>query len=336
MTGSSSTPSVAEPGPPPALRDRYDDFVGRSPQGSIFATSWWLDAVAPGGWRLHDVQKGDDLVAAWPTVVRRSRWGEVHGGAPLTPFLGPLLSPGEGARRRSREIEAVESLLERIGAFAHLEARCHPAFDYWTPLAWYGFAQTTRYTWRLPDLGDVEATFKGFRENVRGHIRSAEKHGLAVEEAALDAFLALHEQRAATQEDWSATDRRTVERIDSACGWRGARSVLVARDPDGRVRAGAYVVYDGRFAYYLMSATDGEVRGSAALVVWESVKRAAERGLGFDFEGSMLPHVEPFVRGFGGVPIPYSVVRKTASSGFRAERTVKRAALAAAARVKRR
>ena len=43
-----------------------------------------------------------------------------------------------------------------------------------------------------------------------------------------------------------------------------------------------------------------------------------------------------FVRGFGGVPIPYSVVRKTASSGFRAERTVKRAALAAAARVKRR
>ncbi len=337
MTGSSTTSSVADRGPAgPALRERYDDLVGRSPQGSIFAASWWLDAVAPGAWRPHDVEKGDELLAAWPTVVCRSRWGDVHGGAPLTPFLGPLFPSGEGARRRSREIEAVESLLEHIGAFAHLEARCHPAFDYWTPLAWHGFAQTTRYTWRLPELEDLQLAFKGFRENVRGHIRSAEKRGLAVEEASLDVFLGLHEQRAATQEDWRTTDRQTVQRIDAACAHRNARSVLVARDSDGRVRAGAYVVYDGRFAYYLMSATDGEVRGSAALVVWEAVKRAAERGLGFDFEGSMLPHVEPFVRGFGGVPTPYSVVRKTASSGFRAERTVKRAALAAAGRVRRR
>lgn len=337
MTVSSSTSSVAEPaGAASASRERYDELVARSPQGSIFATSWWLDAVAPGSWRAHELEKGDELVAAWPTVVRPGRWGELHGGARLTPFLGPLLPPGEGARRRSREIEAVEALLERIGGFAYLEARCHPAFDYWTPLSWHGFTQTTRYTWRLPDLEDVEATFKGFRENVRGHIRAAEKRGLSVEDAPLEAFLALHEQRAAAQEDWSTTDRQTVERIESACRERDARTILLARDPDGQARAGALVVYDGRFAYYLMSATDGEVRGSAALVVWKAVKRAAERGVGFDFEGSMLPHVEPFVRGFGGVSTPYSVVRRTASRGFALERAAKRGVLAVAGRARRR
>jgi hypothetical protein len=335
MSGSSTTSRVAERKPAPPA-PRYDDLVARSPQGSIFATSWWLDAVAPGSWRRHELEKGEELVAAWPTVVRRSRWGDVHGGAPLTPFLGPLLPPGEGARRRSREIEAIDSLLERIGAFAYLEARCHPAFDYWTPLAWRGFTQTSRYTWRLLDLEDLEAAFKGFRENVRGHVRAAEKRGLSVEEAPLDQFVALHRRRAASHEDWSTTDRQTIERIDAACERRGARTILLARDPEGQARAGAYVVHDERFAYYLMSATDGEVRGSAALVVWEAVKRAAERGLGFDFEGSMLPHVEPFVRGFGGVPTPYSVVRKTASRGFGAERSVKRAVLAAVGRARRR
>jgi hypothetical protein len=322
MTGSSATSPAPDR---TATRSRYDDLVERSPQGTLFASSWWLDAVAPGRWRMHLVEKGEELLAAWPTVVRSSVWGSVHSGAPLTPFLGPLLAPGEGSRRRSREVEYVELLLEEIGRFAHLEARCHPAFDYWTPLSWHGFTQTTRYTWRLPELADLDGVFGGFRDKVRGHIRSAEKSGVVVEDVSLSEFLDLHGRRAAAHEGWTATPAETVEQIDAAASARDAREILVARDADGLVRAGAYVVHDSRFAYYLMSATDGEVRGSAALVVWEAVRRAAARGLGFDFEGSMLPHVEPFVRGFGGVPAPYSVVRSTPSRGFRLERAVKRA-----------
>src|SRR5947209_595113 len=152
----SPLPGIARMVPSPtvsitqAVASRYDELVATSPQGSVFCMSWWLDAVAPGRWHAHEVEENGRVVAAWPTVVRRTRVGDVHTGAPLTPFLGPLLPPGEGARRRSRELKLVESLLERIGPFAHLEARCNPAFDYWTPLRWHGFAQTTNYTWRLP------------------------------------------------------------------------------------------------------------------------------------------------------------------------------------------
>ena len=43
----------------------------------------------------------------------------------------------------------------------------------------------------------------------------------------------------------------------------------------------------------------------------------------------MLPHVEPFVRSFGGVPTPYSIVWKTPSPPLRvlrfAKRTLRRA-----------
>jgi lipid II:glycine glycyltransferase (peptidoglycan interpeptide bridge formation enzyme) len=299
-----------------AVDVQYDELVASSPQGSLFCSSVWLDAVAPGRWRSHAIEENGRVVAAWPTVVRTTRFGEVHVGAPLTPFLGPLFPPGEGARRRSREIAFVESLLERIGPFAHLEARCNPAFDYWTPLRWHGFRQTTNYTWRLPDLADLDAVFSGFRENIRGHIRAAEKNGMTVGEGTLDEFLEVHRRR-------FANDPEGIERIDSAVG-PSRRTILLARDANGHARAGGYFVHDERFTTYLLAATDAEARGAASLVLWDAIQRASARGNEFDFEGSMLRHVESFVRSFGGVPTPYSIVWRTPSAAMRAARAAKR------------
>src|SRR5947209_4636904 len=124
----------------------YDQLVESSPQGTLFCTSWWLDAVAPGRWQPNELAEDGAVVAAWPTVVRKGRFGVEHGGAPLTPWLGPLFGPD---LRRSLEDEITGRLLERIGSYAQLTARCSPAYDYWTPLYWRGFTQTTRYTWRI-------------------------------------------------------------------------------------------------------------------------------------------------------------------------------------------
>jgi hypothetical protein len=300
-----------------AVASPYDELVATSPQGSVFCTSWWLAAVAPERWRANELEENGAIVAAWPTVVRPSRFGEVHVGAPLTPFLGPLFPPGGGARRRSREIKLLESLLDRIGPHAHLEARCNPGFDYWTPLRWHGFRQTTNYTWRLPDLSDLDAVFAGFRENIRGHVRAAEKAGMIVEEAGLGDFLELHRRR-------FSRDPEGIERIDSAAAQRDARTILIARDADGTARAGGYFVHDARCTTYLLAATDTEVRGAASAVLWEAIQRSGARGAAFDFEGSMLRHVESFVRSFGGVPTPYSIVWRTPSASFRAVRAIKR------------
>jgi hypothetical protein len=324
MTRSSSTREAAD-GTTEA--SSYDGLVARSPQGSVFATSWWLDAVAPGRWRAHEVEERADVLCAWPTVVRSTPLGAIHVMPPLTPYLGPVLQPGEGVRRRSREIEQVEALLERLGRFAHLEATCSPAFDYWTPLRWHGFRQTTHYTWRLAHVRDMDAVFAGLRDNVRREIRKAERQGLTVEEGRLADYLGLHEATAARHGrlESARANRHALERIEQAAGPRGARSILIARDADGRVHSGAYFVHDERWTYYLLGGSDPERRtsGAASLVMWRAIERAAERGTGFDFEGSMLRPVERFVRAFGGVPVPYSLVRATPSAGFRAARAAR-------------
>ena len=299
----------------------YDDVVARSPQAGVFAASWWLDAVAPGAWRPHVVELGD-RAAAWPTVVASGRAGVQHRGAPLTPYLGPLLAAGGGGvRRRAAEQELLEALLERIGAFAHLEARCHPAFDYWAPLSWHGFTQTTRYTWRMDELGDLEATWEGLRENVRREVRKARKRGVVVAEATIDEFLPVraHTLPAQRRSGAHTVPESVVRRVDAAAAARDARTILVARGGDGRAHAGAYLVHDAGHTYYLMGGSDPEARGSGAmsLVLWTAIEAAARRGAGFDFEGSMLRPIERFFRAFGGEPVPYSVVRCTPSAALR-------------------
>lgn len=310
-------------------RERYDELVAASPQGSVFATSWWLDAVAAGRWRAHLLEEGGAAVAAWPTVVRRTRWGDVHEGAPLTPFLGPLFRPEASERaRRANEVKRLEELLEAIGRAAHVEARCNPAFDYWTPLSWHGFTQTTRYTWRLPRLDDLEEIFGGVRENIRREIRKAQKRGVSVEEGTLEAFEEIHRGTAAHQEIVGfERGAEALRAIEAAAGARGARRILLARDGDGRVHAAGYFVRDERWVYYLIGGSDPGLRtsGAASLVLWKGIEYAAEQGLGFDFEGSMIRGVERFFRAFAGVPVPYSVIRKTPSRTLRLGRPLKRA-----------
>ena len=311
------------------MQEGYDDLVEESPQGSVFATSWWLDAVAEGRWRSNAVEDDGEVTAAWPTVVRATRWGDVHEGAPLTPFLGPLFQPESSElKRRSNEVKRLEQLVAAFGRAAHVEARCNPAFDYWTPLAWHGFSQTTHYTWRLSRPADLESAFRSARENVRREIRKAEKHGVTVEEGSLDAFQDVHLETVSYQEIGTAeAGREALRRIEAAAAPRDARRILLARDGDGRVHAGGYFVRDDRWVYYLVGASDPSLRtsGAPSLVLWKGIEHAAEEGLGFDFEGSMLRSVERFFRAFGGEPAPYSIVRKTPSLALRVTRPVKRA-----------
>jgi len=307
----------------------YDELVAASPQGSIFATSWWLDAVAGGRWRPNAVSEGAGIVAAWPTVVRGTRWGDVHGGAPLTPYLGPLFLPRDSElRRREEEVKRLEQLAEAFGSAAHIEAACNPAFDYWTPLRWHGFAQTTRYTWRFPRIDDLEGILSSARENIRREIRKAEKRGITVEDGSLEAFQDAHLRTAAHQAIAGAERYLpALRRIDAAASERSARRILLARDADGQTHAGGYFVRDDRWVYYLAGASDPQLRtsGAASLLLWQGIAFAAEEGLGFDFEGSIIRGVERFFRAFAGVPTPYSVVRKTPSRALRFGKPLKRA-----------
>lgn len=300
----------------------YDEFVAASPQGTLFCRSWWLDAAAgAGSWRHTDVCDADGrLVATWPAALRATRYGDVLTGAPLTPYLGPLLSAGDGKQRRSREVDQLERLAEALGPYAHIDARCSPRLDYWTPLTWHGFSQTSHYTWRLEDVSDEEATFARLRDSVRRQVSKAQRLGLVVQPGSVDDLVAVQRQTFERQEGTEAgPSEALVRRIAAAVAAHGAGEILVARDDDGRTHSASMFVHDEHTTWYLLGGSDTELRasGSASLLMWEGIRAAGARSTAFDFEGSMLRHVERFVRNFGGEPVPYSIVRHTPSVRWR-------------------
>ena len=302
----------------------YDRLVETSPQGSLFCSSWWLDSVAPGRWRPNDLIEDGEAVAAWPTVVSRGRFGPEHGGAPLTPWLGPLFRPD---LRRSAEDRITGRLLDRIGRYAQLSARCSPAYEYWTPLYWRGFTQTTRYTWRIDDLSDLEACFSRLRSEVRSAVRRGRRDGLVVAGGELSDFLPIHTDTLRRQgRPGEVAGQQALRRLDATAAERAARSILIVRDPDGRAIAGGYFVHDQRTTYYLLGgiSAQSDSHHAVSLMLWTAIEQAAARGTAFDFEGSMLRPVERLVRGFGGRPAPYSVVRHTPSAPLRGATSIKR------------
>lgn len=292
----------------------YDAFVQSSPQGTLFCTSWWLDTVARGDYQVLTVEKDEKLQAAWPIVLKRLRFGGLDVSHPaLTPWLGVLYRPlsSKLTSQLSEQKKLATSLIEQLPKYSSLSVRFHRDFQYWSPFHWKGFVQTTRYTYVLEDLTDLDSIWDGFRQNIRGDIRKAQKLGLTVEcTDDLGAFWRLHSQTFARQRLLVPYGADYVRRIDRTCTERGIRKVLIARDQTGDAHAGAYIIWDSKSAYYLMGGGDPARRNSGAtsLVLWEAIQFASTVTKSFDFEGSMIEPVERFFRAFGARPCPYSVI----------------------------
>ena len=59
--------------------------------------------------------------------------------------------------------------------------------------------------------------------------------------------------------------------------------------------------------HYLMGAADPGYHNSGAmsLLLWHGIQLASQKGLQFNFEGSMVPAIERFFSAFGGTLTPY-------------------------------
>jgi hypothetical protein len=103
-----------------------------------------------------------------------------------------------------------------------------------------------------------------------------------------------------------------LRRVDTACVARNARQMYFARDEQGRIHAALYIVWDERCAYYLLGGTDPGLRtsGAMSLLMWNAMLDAAKTSVGFNFEGSVIPAIERFLRAFGGEQKTYMNIRR--------------------------
>jgi hypothetical protein len=275
----------------------------------MFQEPWWLDAVAGESWQSLEVMSGGELMARMPFAARRKFGFQIIRQPPLTPTLGPWVRPSAAATSKQIAKHKVlfNALIDQLPRWDYFEASFHHSLTNWLPFYWRGFEATTRYTYVLDAVSDLEKIWSGLDESVRRNIRKARKSLTVRTDLSIDQVFDFTSLTFERQGKRLPFGRDLVRRIDAACAARDARQMLFAMDAQGRSHAALYIVMDANYAYYLLGGADPELRsiGGQNLLLWEAIRFASERNLKFDFEGSMIESIEQVFRGFGAAQVPY-------------------------------
>lgn len=255
------------------------------------------------------IARGGKTAARLPYVLRGPSGMRIITQPIFTPFLGPWLAPTPGARESktlNSEMELLTELESELPAAAAFRQVFSPRVMGVLPMVWAGYRTNVRYTYRFEDLSSEESLWNGLSQNIRRNVRKARKAGIRVRDD-LD-VKSFHSVLAKTfdKHGFPPPNLGLIKRIDDACAARGSRLMLSAHDQLGRAIATVYIVRDGHTSYYLFGASEPQHRNSGAqtMLLWEAISRSREVSSVFDFEGSMLPHVEKYFRLFGARQTP--------------------------------
>jgi CelD/BcsL family acetyltransferase involved in cellulose biosynthesis len=301
----------------------WDALVARSPQGSVFATSGFLQALGLPHRRLAVCAgpgAGSRVLALLPVVEDAARRAVLR--PPYTPHLGPLFVPDPQATWARQRIDdeytltqwMVERLTERYERVALslspavADVRAFQWHNYHEPAAGQ-FRLTPRYTAVLP-LGDKSA--EDLRAAARACRRQEEKKARdcrIVEQPSLQRFLALYESTFARQDlAVEGENLQIVARLATDSVAQGWGRLAGCETPDGQLAAATLFVYDARRAYYLFAANDPALRhtGAATRLMFDNLEHARLRGLAeVDFVGVNSPNRGDFKLSFNPDLRPY-------------------------------
>lgn len=283
-----------------------------APSLEFFASPWWLDLVARGRWGVVRSERGGRS-GVWPYVVRRRGPFRYMTMPPMTQYLGPAITDSRAKYPKAigQEHELIAGMFEALPSCDLYNLKLPPTMGNWLGLYWEGFRQTTRYTYILPP-GEEDQLWSGLQDNIRRDIRKA-RGSLAVrDDLGAEDLLKIIASGFARLGRPSPYSDQLIRDVLVTVRKRGAGRCLFAVDDVGRIHAVLLYVWDNSRAYYVLGGQDSDLRTSGAnsYLFWSAVTDAANRGLSFDFEGSMIRPVERFVRGFGGHLTPYMHVYK--------------------------
>lgn len=301
-------------------KEIYRQLCEREPSIPLFSQAWWLDSVAGvDGWDVVLVEDGGEIVASMPFTIKRAYGFTIISQPILTQNLGPWLKSSDAkySRRLSLQKKRIQELFAQLPTFDHFQQNWHSDITNWLPVYWLGFHQTTRYTYAITDLSNLDAVLSNFDSSYRNKIKKASKIVKVKEDLSIETF---HQINALTFSRQNVSIPYTLEFLknhDEILAQMNKRKILYAEDSEGKIHSALYLTWDANSSYVHMVGEDPDLRNSGAgiLLIWEAIKYTAQSlGLNkFDFEGSMLETVEPVRRDCGGIQVPYFTITKTPS-----------------------
>ena|SRR5438270_5233494 len=308
----------------------WDALVDRSPHGTVFHYSWWLQISAQRFQILGARDKGGRLVAGIPLPVKRIAGLSLLHSPTLTPYLGPVFDlTGE---------EGVCDQLYLMRSYGELLASHIPSFDSFRYLVgaagpdlqgflWAGFHAELAYTFRIPRTQTLESVEQQMTRTHRQNLSKALRLRLRITrnegETALEALSRMHHGR----HEILLYPDELAKQLCLAAIERGKGELYLARSSDNVPIAALVTVHDTRASYQIISAfdTSRESEQGSYILLWEALKHSLQEGRDYDFEGSSLRGVEKFYRRWGAAALPvWRLTRIGSIRGFLMQQLISR------------
>lgn len=300
-------------------RETFRRWCAQRSDIPLFLSAEWLDTIADEAhWDVALVGQPNDVQAFLPYFHKRKMGFDIITMPPLTPYLGPWLHYPEGQKQASRlsfEKKMMDALIAQLPATDRFVQYFHPAVTNWLPFHWQGFSQTTRYTYIIPDLSDMDAVYDGLQGNIRREIKKAEAQLTVTRAEEVNTLFDLLKKDFDLKKEKLPISRKYLTGIFKAAQAAGSGAVFHASDASGRTVSAVFIVWDSSSAYYLAGAVLPEARtsGVMSLLLWEAIRHSSTVTRAFNFEGSINEPIERFFRAFGGMQMPYFEIRRTGS-----------------------
>lgn len=282
--------------------------------GTAFDSLRWTSTFGADVRRLGFFDAGGLLRGGF-SVFEERRFGlVVLRNPPFTRQVGPFYKPlaSNPAARTDEQraiVEVMANHLASTGA-AVVSLGLSLGITDCLPFYWRGFKVIPHYTYLLDLRRSADDLLAAMSSERRKNLRKADADGIIIRDCTDPEMIGDLVRGTFRRNGKRFADRAMGAILDAIPPSNG--SICKVAWEDGRAVAGVYVIFDARSAYYLMGGyAERAHHGAGALAMWHAILAAKDRGLQtFDFEGSVIPPIERYFRGFGGELTPCFGVHK--------------------------
>jgi len=283
--------------------------------GNIFNQFLWIKIFENSINIFGIYDDGDNLVGGFYLYKEKKFGFSIYRNPPFTPYVGPFLKI-EAKNKVSimnnwkNSLRLIADFIDNLN-YSIISFSLNREIIDTQPFIWKKFKVIPNYTYILSLNENIDKINKRMSSERRNDIKKALKDNIYVEKIENYENVKLLVQKVFYRQG-KKLNEYYLNKILFNFSNNHNSFAFVSFKNDIPISA-AFCVYDNDTAYYLLGGYDYENKhhGAGALALWECIKYAQSIGLKyFDFEGSMIPEIEQYFRGFGGKLTPYFRVNK--------------------------
>lgn len=296
----------------------WDDFVEQSPQGAIYAKSWYFQALqCP--FQLLAVMDEETIVAGI-ALTKNGR------GDYANPYMGKYLGiyysdfEGNAYTQETKRRKATELLLRELVKLPTFDYFFHPNFETYLPFYKKDFDNRLRYSYWIPlKSQSLAAIEKKFYTKLRSKIKFAQKQNYQLTtDLDITSFYSICQQTFLQKNTKFPFTQSFFEYYCQHLVDLKILKLIGVKNKEGHIMAAIGLLMTRKVTTLILSGIDRNniQRGANELLLYEGIRLAKEQSDWFDFEGSMITEIESFYRQFGGDYRPYMTIYKTSTKQF--------------------